>query len=519
MKPRLLLVALAALAALFAAGCGGGSGSSGSDPATLAPPKAPLYVEATIKPEGAVKSNVEALFARVSGIDGSLGDLIVSKLESSAADSGEEVDFDKEIAPWLGEEAGLSFESYDGHDFHGYGIAIQSTDPEAAQAFVDKQAKNGDEAVKDGTYQGVEYKLQEDGTAIGVVGDFLAIAEDKQSFEALVDASQGESLADDESFSSAIDAAPDESLADVFVDVGSLIDQSGGTIDPQARQFLQSAGIEPEEATAVASLIPGSDQVEIDVSSELGGQAPPSGDPSDLLGSLPSSSFAAVASADFGKRLGEVIDQIDSEGIPGEIPPNRFKSTLKQAGIDVDKIAGSIGDLGVFAEGSSKSSLAGAAVLSTEGSQEATNTVANLGLLLRASRTPGVTAIGGKASGFSIRTDELGPKPLVVIAEGERISIGYGLAAAKLGLTAGSGQTLADDPTYKEAVGALGDTPISGFVDGPAALSLASALVPADEQAGFLEAKPYLAKIGYLAIGAGADGDRATAKLIAGLGQ
>ena len=39
--------------------------------------------------------------------------------------------------------------------------------------------------------------------------------------------------------------------------------------------------------------------------------------------------------------------------------------------------------------------------------------------------------------------------------------------------------------------------------------------MPADEQEGLREAKPYLAKIDYLALG----GDQTTAKLIAGIGQ
>ena len=66
-------------------------------------------------------------------------------------------------------------------------------------------------------------------------------------------------------------------------------------------------------------------------------------------------------------------------------------------------------------------------MLTTENAKEATNTVANIGLLLRATGTPGVTAISGKASGFSVRSAELGAKPLVVAAEGERIAISYGL--------------------------------------------------------------------------------------------
>jgi hypothetical protein len=520
MKARPVLLAAAAVAAASAvlaiAGCSG-SDSSGADPATLAPPQAPLYVEATVQPEGEQKSNVESLAESIGGIDDP-GGLIVSQLESAASSSGEEFDYEKEVEPWLGKEAGLSFQHYDGDDFTGYGLALQSTDTGATQAFLDKQASSSDEPLEEGSYEGVDYKTESDDTTIGVIGGFLVIAEDTEAFKAMIDASVGESLADGEDFASAMASAPSGSLADVFVDVGGLIEQSGGQVDPEATQFLDSAGIDPTEATAVASLIPGSDQLEIDVSSDLGGENPPSGDASELLGSLPGGSLAALSSAEFGKRFGEAIDGIDENGIPGEIPPHELKSTLKAAGIDLEKISASVTDLGVFAQGNSERNLTGAVVLATKSSEEATNTVANVGLLLRASGTPGVTAISGRATGFSVRTPELGRQPLVVAAAGERIAISYGFAASAQALSAGKSATLAENPTYKEAVAALGSTPISGFADGPAALQLASALVPAEDE-GFKEVKPYLTKVDYLALGTGSSGERSTAKLIVGIGK
>jgi hypothetical protein len=518
-RVRLVLLIGVATAALAVAGCGGG-GDSSSDPATLAPPKSPLFIEAAVQPEGALRTNIESLAKSIGGID-DLGGLIVSEIESSASSSGESFDYAKEVKPWLGEKGGLFLQEYDGNDFKRYGVAIQSTDPTATQDFIDHLASESEEPVKRGSYDGIDYTVEteEEDQFVAVVGDFLAIAEDKKTFEAMVDASNGESLADEETYTGTVAAAPGGSFADVFVDVGGLIDQAGGTIDPEAKQFLDSAGIDPEEATAVASLVPGSDQLEIDFSTDLSGDNPPSGDASQLLGSLPAGSFAAFAAADFGDRFAEAIDQIDTNGIPGQIPAGKFKSTLKEAGIDVEKIAASVGDLGVFAEGSGESSLGGAAVLATKSAKEATNAVSNIGLLLRSAGTPGVTAISGKASGFSIKSAELGPKPLVVAARGERIAIAYGLPAATKALATGSGKTLADSPTYKQAVSALGGVPISAFVDGPAALKLASALIPAAEQEGFLEAKPYLDKIEYLAIGSGSSGGLATAKLIAGIGK
>ena len=357
-----------------------------------------------------------------------------------------------------------------------------------------------------------------EGKVAGLVGDFLVVAEDQKVFKEVEEASEGEALADEDTFTKAISAASDGSLADVYVDVGKLIDQNGGKIDPTARQVLQNAGIDPSEATAVASIVPGSEQIAVELSSDLGGQEAPTGDASDLLGELPGNAFAGFAVSGFGEQLKEAIDSLDEEGIPGTVPPNQLKKGLKQLGIDIEGVSGSLQDAAVFASGVNKSSLGGALVLSTKGSEE-TKTVANIGKLLRQVHVSGVTALGGKYSGFSIRSDELGSKPLVVAAREGRLVIGYGLAQTLNGLVseaARKSKTLSDDPAYEEAVASLGDTPIGGFADGPAALHLADALIPNSDK-GFKKAKKYLKSIDFLALGSATQGELATAKLIVGL--
>ena len=515
MKARLALLFAAIAAVLAFAGCGGGGSSSG--PASLAPPKSPLFVEVAVQPQGSVKSNLESLAKNVAGIN-DLGGLIVSKLESSASGSGNKVDFGKEVQPWLGERAGIFFQRYDGNNFTGYGVAVQTTDTASAQSFIDRQAKSSDEPVKDASYEGIAFKVQSsDGTSIGLVGEFLVVAEDERAFRDAVDASKGESLADVGAYSNAVDAAPSDSLGDVYVDVGTLIQQAGGSVDPQVLKVLKSAGVDPTEATALASVVPGSDQIEIDVSSDLGGESPPSGDASSLLGSLPSDSFAAFAVSGFGEQLKEAIDSLDAEGVPGTVPPHQLKKGLNEAGVDLEGIAGSLEDAAVFAVGDNENNLGGALVLTAKGSK-ASEGIAKLSQLLRGLHVAGVSVLSGKASGFSVHSPELGRKPLVVVAKGERIAIGYGLPPTLQGLSAGSGRALSDSSSYKEAAAALGSTPISGFVDGPAALRLAESLVPPSEQS-FQEAKPYLAKVGYVAIGSGSSGNLATAKLVVGFSK
>jgi hypothetical protein len=511
---KFLFTIVAVAAAIAIAGCGGG-GNSGSGPASLAPPQTAVFVEGTLRPTGKLKSNVEALARNVAGID-DLGGKIVAELESSARGKGTPLDFEGEVKPWLGDNAAIFLEDYDGKDFKGYGVLLETTNPNAAQRFVDRRAKASKEPHKEASYEGVGYTVDTtDGTAVGVVGDFVVVGKDEKAFKDAVTASNGDSLAGEDGYSNVASEKAPGSLATVYADVGCLIEEAEGQVDSQTLQLLEGAGIDPSHATALASVVPGSETVEIEISGDFGGEGGSIGKAPKMLESLPADSVVALSGTGFGERLEEAVDKLDAEGIPGSVPPHQLKNGLKSIGIDLEAIAGSIGEVGVFATGTSQSNLAGAAVLTTDGSGQATKVIASIGTLLRAANTPGVTAVTGKASGFSIHSPRLGRKPLVVAAKGGRIAIGYGLPATLQGLNSASGATLGGTPAFKRAAAALGETPIGGFVDGPTALPLAELLVP-PSAGDFQKAKPYLKKIEFVALGSVSPGELKTVKAIVG---
>ena len=199
LKVRLVLSAVAATAALAVAGCGGSSDSS-SDPASLAPPKAPLFIEASVRPEGELKCQ-----HRVPGQEHrrdrrSWRPASSPKSKARPATRAKQSTSRRKSNPGSAKRAASSSRKYDGNDFEGYGVAIQTTDTAATQDFIDKQSEESDEVPKEGSYEGVDYRVQaDDGTTIGIVGDFLVFAEDTATFKQMVDASDGESLADEES--------------------------------------------------------------------------------------------------------------------------------------------------------------------------------------------------------------------------------------------------------------------------------------------------------------------------------
>jgi len=519
-KFRYAIPVLAAIVALLIAGCGSSSDSSsgGSELADLASPGSLVFVEAQLQPKGELKQNADSVAQSFTGGKG-LGQFIISELESSASAEGESLDFAKEVEPWLGDRGGVAFEHLVAGELSEPLITVQTTNSASAQAFIDKRATQGKSPSKSVSYEGVKFEVggPED-NAVGLIGETVVLAQSEKEFKAAVDASKGDSLGGEDRFQNAIANASNGSLADIYVDIGGIIAQSeNNETAAQAKGLLQSTGIDPSEATAVASVIPQSNQILVDLSSELDGQEAPTGDASQLLGSLPASSLAAFSTSEFSKQLKEAIDNVDEEGIPPNLEPGELKSSLEQAGINLDKIADSLDEAAVFAEGNSRDSLSGAMVVTSK-SSEAADAIASLGTLLRSAHVPGITAVGGKASGFSISSSQLGGKPVVVVAKDTRIAIGYGLAPALAVLNGGSGATLSSTTGYKAAVSALGKTPISAYVDGPAALHLAEALIPRSKT-DFWEAVPYLKKITYIGVGRGASDEVATAKLIAGIGK
>jgi len=515
--PKLLMISIAAVlaVALAVAGCGG-SGGGGGEPAGLVPKQAPVYLEANLRPDGETSEALNEVAQTVLGID-NVGEFIAEELEDAALGEGEKFDFEAEVEPWLGEKAGLYLAGYDGNDFHGVGMALETTDSGEAEEFLEERVEKNDEGAEEGEFEGHKfYEEPDDGDVLGMIGDYIAFGETKGDFEAMVEAFEGEGLNESPRFKEAMDGAPDEGIGNVYVDIGGLIEETKSVLPAETEAFFDLIQIEPQKATAVATVIPRSEQVEIDVTSNLGKGVTGTGDATGALEALPATAVLGFASAEFGQSFGEGLEAFSEKGVPGQIEPGELGAAFEAMGFDLKSLGQSFGDLAGFVEGSSEGSLGGAIVVETKDAAEAKNMVANIGLLLRATKTPGVTAINGDITGFSVRVPDLGPKPLIVGAAGEKIVIAYGPKAAAQALR-GQAKSLGTTPGFEAAKSALGSTPMSAFVEGGPMLKLVEALLSPEERTKIAEAKPYLQKIDYLGIGSEVEGQTTTAKVIVGL--
>ncbi|HTR74705.1 MAG TPA: DUF3352 domain-containing protein [Solirubrobacterales bacterium] len=511
LKLSVLVLAAVLAAAIAVAGCGGSSGGGG-EPASLAPERAPVYLEVDLGPEAKTSEELNELTHNVLGIE-NVGSFIVEELEQQALGEGQSFSYQEEVEPWLGEKAGMYLTGYDGDEFEGYGIAIETKNAGEAEEFLEKRVESGGEAPEEGEFEGVTYYVDpEDESVIGVIGDYLAFGQTKADFEEMVKVSEAdEGLGGSERFTKTMESVESGALGSVYVDIGALIEEAKGLISAETEAFFDLVQIEPKHATAVATVIPHSEQIEINFATNVGTETPPSGNATPMLESLPATADAAFATPEYGKNFKEGIDELDEDGIPGQIEPGELKGALETVGINLDSIAESIGDVGAFVEGASMGSLGGALVIETSNATQAKSAIGHVGTLLRATGTPGVTAISGNVTGFSVRSAELGEKPLIVGAAGEKVVIAYGTKAAAQALRTG-GKTLGSTADFEAAKSTLGSTPMNGFIDGGPTLKLVEALLSPEELAKIEEARPFLQKVAYIAVGAEDKGEEITAE-------
>jgi Protein of unknown function (DUF3352) len=509
MKARLALFAIAIVAMLAFAGCGGG-GSSDTDPASLAPADAPLYIQGVLRPQGKLKSDTEALASAISGFADPSAELIGQidkELNNEPTLSGKQLSYAKDIEPWLGEQAGVFVEGF--QDDPPAAAIVSTTDVKAAQAFVEDGKQKGDE---DRSYKGVDYVFDPDGTAAGVVGDFVVIGNEK-AFKDAVDVSDGaDALSGQDEFTNAMDWASSGSLADVYLSLDGVA-RAIRTANPASATTVQAAIGDLSGKAVLVSLTPSSDQAELDLTTDLEGGVT-SVDLSALVGTFPADSFAAIATPNLGDRIQKAITQLEDAGVEG-VSKEAIDQQLAALGTSLDEITKSLGDLGIFAEGSDKESLQGAAVITTDNPGTAKGLIGNISNLALNSGDRGISR-ADVGTGLTITSPEqLGPQPLTVTTEGNRIVIGYGAKATEQALS-GGGATLSGTSSFKAAVKALGGTSLSGFVALPAVFRLAGSL-GANSDPGFQKAKRYLDALTFLAFGSGTDGDLTTSKIVIGV--
>jgi hypothetical protein len=503
---RLLLLSVLVFSVLVG-GCGGGGASGGGvDPATFVPADSTFYFEAVVRPDGETKDDVRALAGKILRTEDPSAK-IASLIDDAIRKSGETgTTYKDDIDPWLGDRIGIGLSDLQA-DEPRFVAAIATRDADAAQTFAAEQAKR--DKSRAASAGDVDFWIDKDGQAAGVVGDAVVIASDEKKFRAAVTAADGPNLSKSKTFKAAIGELPDERVGTFFFDLPRVFDAAlaASGNDPMsaaiAKQF--TGAVQPVAGAVLAT----ADTLAV----ETRGKTPKAGTPLSALGAAtggvtpllreaPAGSWGAMGVPKLGATAKQLFETVGG-AIGGAVLGGQLE---QQTGINLDQdVFGWIGDVALFARGKTVADIDGAAVIEVTNRERAAKAIPKLiGLARQQAGAPfEPVKVKGATLAFAAALPDA-PKPLVVALGGDRAVIAFGEDAAADGLA--PAQTIEDDGTYGRATALTDGLEPTVLLDGPTVIGLIEQSVADDPD--FAKAKPYLDMIGTVAAGSGKDGDR-----------
>ena len=518
-RARLLVLPCLLLIAVLLAACGGAGGAADADPAKAVPAGTAIYLEGVIRPEGDQRDDLMDAARKVLRTDdpeAKLHELIDKGLQDS---DGPATSYDKDIAPWLGQKAAVWVAGVD-RAKPGYVVLVAAKDTEKAQATLDKSAKAEKKAVKERSYKSVDYQVDSDGVAAGIVGDFLTVGTEPE-FKRTVAAEDGDSLADEKRFKSAIDDLDDDRIGSFYVDLKPFIEQAVKS-DPQASgQLEQIRSIFPIDKLEPMSgaLLADGDRIAFDTImrgsgvKSLGAFGPFFGTGSTpLIAELPGDSWAAYGAPNVGPGLKSLFTRV-AGAFGGAAATQQLQ---QQYGIDLERdVFGWIGDMGLFVRGSDKASLDGGLVIKATNAENMRNAFGKIVGLIQSQggKEASPVKVKGAAAAFSLGpTGEL-DKPVILARSDDRVVIGVGEAATADALAPAS--KLGDSELYWQAKDLLDDVDPTLLLSMPDLVKAVDA--SGDTDADWQKAKPYIDAFSVIASGGKLDDDELQSRAVAGL--
>jgi hypothetical protein len=509
LAPIALLASILLL--LVLAGCGSGgsdaSSTSASNPATVVPPDAAVYLQATLRPSGDMQDGVVAAARKVLHVQDP-GAELQRLVDRGLADSpvpGPPT-YARDVEPWLGDRAAV-FVLPHGGDKPVAGFVAAVEDRDAFERELGRLRDAGQ--LRDGgSAGGVAYDLTRDGEPVGLVGDFAVLASTLDAFRAAVGASNGDSLADASRFGDATGDVPDDALAFVYADPKALVEAAGTLRDvpAQLRGALQRLA---ERGPAVASLTASADQIAIEGSASSRLLATDGSGAEVSVGQLPGDSWLALATPPLGPL---VKSALTAAGVHDQAAA-QLRATI---GLELDRdVLDPLGGLGLFARGQSLLDVGAGVLLQMTSATAAQRLLTQLQVILAGGAGLPVhpTSVQG-GSGFDVQIPQ-SPQPIVVIAKGDRVAAGYGASSAEELLD--PQQRFDESSTGKAAIDTLGAgyTPSFVLIVPPLAALLRS--LDQLQVVDLSNVLPYVNAYRSLAIGTKRDGDRISVRIVAAL--
>jgi hypothetical protein len=385
LRARLVLTACALAVAGALAGCGD---DESADLESLAPPDAPLYLEATIRPGEDQADAVNSFAERVAGIPDP-GSTVPALLDEFLAANGIEATYSDDIEPWLGDRLGVFVSSFEptgrGDATPDFAVLVQADDPDAARAFLRTVVDQDPAPDEELSYEGTDYFRSANGFAAGVIDDAALVLGTEAAFRVAVDSSEGESLEESAEFTERVDALPGDALGEVFFEPAATVEAvvAAEGVDPAVAQMWNPLLDQLLSEPVAVALTATTDSASLDLSATLATDALLSADPALLTG-LPSDAWFAIAVPKLGQALQHGLDQLTRSGLPGA---GQFERQVhERTGLEPADVFGWLGDAAAFIAGTDQPAISAGLIAETSDAAASKDALAAL------ERLPGVEA-------------------------------------------------------------------------------------------------------------------------------
>lgn len=429
--------AVVALACVAVAGCGSsGRPPSALDPARVVPANAIVYAEATVRPQGAQRDEVESALRKL------LGHSPDGDIQRGIHLPG--LSYKRDIQPWLGQRIGFVATAF---SLPGIAVIAPTNDPAAALTAIARGERSRGRQLTAGKYGGVAYQQFDDRgvpVAFGAVGHYAVIG-GTTAFMKIVDTYQRRSPA--------LQPTGSNALAQAYVNARRALAavMAIPTISPAVREQLGSAFARAHvPASLTLSLSVSPDTFTADLHSSGAPRSSTKGT-ADVSG-LPGDSWLAISTGNsFAKQFATGFNAGFIQGFSraaraSGVNPNTLLQRLRQrTGIDVIRdLLPALGPFQLSVQGSSITALQAALALYPADPAAGARLISEIHNL--AARSHSLRVTGGSRS-FGLGPASL-PFPLVAVSDlGRKIVARFSLSAQH----SGQGSTLSTNPAFTRA--------------------------------------------------------------------
>lgn len=506
---------------------------AGDDPgaAALVPKDSLAYVHVTLDPSLDQKRALSSLSQRLpKEARDELGKAVGKGLDETLGEI--DLDFDKDIKPWLGGEVAGFISSIDPEKPAG-GVVVEAKDTEAALSTVRRTVEAELGAPKEQTHRETAYWVvpkpedapdDEPESAYAVVDEFL-VAGTVDSVKGSIDAATDGGLDANASYSDLTGRLDEDRLVTYWVDGPKLFESAVAAMPKkEADEFTQQFGSSPlfgQQVPSAGAVAAADDAI---VFASVSGKPEEANlfqtmpeDP-QFAGSLPDDTWFSVVVPSVGRNATSLLDSL-----PGDFKIEDVEQGVTDAtGLDLrGDILDWMEDAALFVRGNSIRKLGGGLVIK---SNDPAATTSALDRLVDSSLDQGLavrpTTVDGK-EGFELadasvpaRVTALGGERLVLAVDSPEVSEEDSAVRA----ATGDGPTLAGTAVFTRATESLGEefAPIL-FLDVRAGTDVVrSAFGQSSAPPEFKTAEKYLKELSHVVGGTRDDGDYVHQRLVIG---